>query len=99
VIPSLDADELATLLRRGEEYLRSGDLAAARLVLRRAANAGDPQATFFLGASFDPYVLADLGVIGFAPDPIEARAWYDKAARMGANEALSRINRLARASK
>jgi hypothetical protein len=97
-IPSLDAEELATLMRRGEEYLKTGDIAAARLVLRRAANAGHAQAALALGATFDPVILAELGVLGFPPDPAQARSWYDKAARLGLDEAQRRLERLARAA-
>jgi len=96
-IASLDADEIATLMRRGEEYLKTGDIAAARLVLRRAANAGHAEAALALGATFDPVVLAELGVLGFPPDPTQARSWYDNAARLGLDEAQRRIERLARA--
>jgi TPR repeat protein len=96
-IPSLDAEELATLMRRGEEYLKTGDIAAARLVLRRAANAGHAQAALALGATFDPVILAELGVLGFPPDLAQARSWYDKAARLGLDEAQRRLERLARA--
>jgi hypothetical protein len=95
--PSLDAEELATLIRRGQEFMRTGDIAAARLLFRRAANAGNPQAALALGATFDPVVLGELGVLGFPPDLTQARSWYDKAARLGSTEALRRIETLARA--
>jgi TPR repeat protein len=98
-MPSLDPEELATLIRRGQGYLRTGDIAAARLVLRRAANAGNPQAALALGATFDPLVLADLGVLGFPSDLTQARSWYDKAARLGSAEALRRIETLAHAGQ
>jgi TPR repeat protein len=91
----LDAEEMATLMRRGQEYLRTGDIAAARLVLRRAANAGNSQAALTLGATFDPLVLGQLGAHGFLPDPGQARFWYDKAARLGSTEASRRIELLA----
>jgi hypothetical protein len=96
-IPTLDPEEIAMLMRRGEEFLKTGDIAAARLVLRRAANAGHPQAALGLGATFDPVVLGELGVVGFPPDPAQARSWYDKAARLGLDEAQRRLERLARA--
>jgi len=96
-VPPLDAEEIATLMRRGDEYLKTGDIAAARLVLRRAANAGHAQAALALGATFDPVVLAELRVLGFPPDPAQARSWYDKAARLGLDEAQRRLERLARA--
>jgi hypothetical protein len=95
--PALDPEEIATLMRRGEELLKTGDIAAARLVLRRAANAGHAQAALTMGATFDPVILAELGVLGFPPDPAQARSWYDKAARLGLDEAQRRIERLARA--
>ena len=41
VIQPIDPEELAMLLKRGHDYLKNGDIAAARLVLRRAANAGN----------------------------------------------------------
>jgi hypothetical protein len=93
---SIDAEELATLMRRGQEFLKTGDIAAARLVLRRAATAGHQQAAFTLAATFDPDVLEELGVLGFLPDLAQARLWYDKAARLGSEDALRRIERLAR---
>jgi hypothetical protein len=97
--PSLDADEIATLMRRGQEYLKTGDIAAARLVLRRAANAGNPQAALTLGSTFEPLVLGELGAHGFLPDLAQARFWYDKAARLGSTEASRRIETLARADR
>jgi hypothetical protein len=96
VVQSIDPEELATLLKRGLDYLQSGDIAASRLMLRRAANAGHAQAALALGATFDPYVFSELGVLGFAPDPAQARSWYERAGQLGAPEAARRIERLAR---
>ena len=47
-IRRLDRDEVADLMRRGEAFIASGDLASARLVLQRAAEAGDPRAALTL---------------------------------------------------
>ena len=91
----LDAEEMATLLRRGQEFFRTGDISSARHMLRRAAGGGSAQAALALGATFDPDVLAQLGVIGFEPDPAQARAWYQKAAELGSIEATRRLERLA----
>jgi hypothetical protein len=93
---TLDAEEISTLMRRGQEYLRTGDIAAARLMLRRAANAGNSQAALTLGATFDPLVLGELGAHGFLPDLAQARFWYDRAARLGSIEASRRIEAMAR---
>ncbi len=98
-IQPLDAEEVAVLLRRGKDFLASGDIASARLVLRRAANAGDPQAALSLGSSFDPFVLVELGVLGFAPEPARARAWYQRAKELGSAEAARRLERLSSADK
>lgn len=92
-------DEIATLVRRGFEFMKSGDLVAARLVLQRAANAGHAEAALTLGASYDPGVLAGLGVVGFAADVAQARTWYQKAQELGSAEALRRIEQLALAEK
>src|SRR6185503_17882675 len=56
----LDAGDVDRLVKRGEDYLAQGDIAAARLVLARAAATHDPRATFSLGATYDPAVLRDL---------------------------------------
>ena len=90
----IDPDELATLMRRGEDFLKNGDIASARLILRRAANAGHAQAALALGVTFDPRFLAEQGVLGFPPDVAQARAWYERAAELGSSEAARRLERL-----
>jgi TPR repeat protein len=91
---SIGKDEFETLLRRGAEYMKGGDIAAARLVLRRAASSGNPDAALALGAAYDPYVFGELGVLGFAADAVEARFWYEQAGKFGAREAPQRLDRL-----
>src|SRR6266516_7666345 len=44
----LEQEEVADLMKRGEAFIAVGDLAAARLVLQRAAEGGDPRATMTL---------------------------------------------------
>jgi TPR repeat protein len=80
---------------RGEEYLKAGQIAAARLVLQRAADAHDPRGTLMLGASYDPIILDRLGVLGLAADAETARVWYEKAKEFGSSEAPRRIEMLA----
>ncbi len=92
---ALDRDEIANLLKRGQELATQGDLAGARLLLRRAAEAGDAQAMQALGATYDSTVLTRLKVIGVAPDDARARAWYQRAAAAGAPEAGRRLEQLA----
>jgi TPR repeat protein len=94
-IPHLDPNEIASSLRRGDDLIASGDLAAARLVLRRAANAGDAQAAMMLAGTYDPVILAKRGVHGFVPDVAMARVWYEKAKKFGSAEAPQRLELLA----
>jgi hypothetical protein len=95
----VDPSEVAALLKRGQDYLQNGDIVSARLMLRRAAGAGDPHAALLLGATFDPFVLRDLGVLGFTPDPAQARTWYQRAADAGVPEATRRLERLVKTAR
>jgi hypothetical protein len=95
VLHHLDAAEIASLLKRADSLIASGDVAAARLVLRRAAEAGDGRAAMMLAGTYDPAVLGKLSVRGVVADPAMARNWYEKARRYGASEASSQLERLA----
>jgi hypothetical protein len=95
----VDPEELATLVQRGYEFMKNGDIAAARLVLQRAAKSGHAEAALTLGASYDPGILAGLGVVGVAADVEQARTWYQRALTLGAPEAAHRIEQLALAEK
>ena len=90
----LDQEEIAILLKRGKDLIANGDLAAARLVLQRAANANDAEAALALGATYDPYVLRALKVYGFKADPVMARVWYEKASELGSAAAPRRLEML-----
>jgi hypothetical protein len=87
----LDPEEINTLIRRGEEFIAQGDIAAARLMLKRAAEAGNSRAALALGATYDPDMLRKMGVLGFQPDAAQAREWYEKAASLGSGEASQRL--------
>ena len=87
----LDRDEMTSLVKRGEDFVTSGDLASARLVLRRAAEAGDVHAALALAGTFDPNLISnELGA-----DAATARLWYVRAARLGSVEAPQRLQQLA----
>jgi hypothetical protein len=91
----LSTEEIATLLKRGEELFKTGDLAGARLLLQRAAEAHDPVGALALATTYDPNVLDELGVRGVAGDPTTARLWYEKAKEYGSREAPRRLELLA----
>jgi len=95
----LAADEIATLVKRGKDALGSGDLAAARLLLRRAAEAGNADAAMALGATFDPLVIRRMGAIGAEPDAARARQWYQKAVDLGSTAAAQPLANLDAAAK
>jgi len=86
--------QLAELLARGDEFLRSGDIASARLFYERAADAGDGQAALRMGATFDPTFLANAGLRNLRGDLAKARLWYHRALELGANEAQPHLNNL-----
>jgi hypothetical protein len=95
--PALDPEspEVAALVKRGQELAAAGDIAAARLTLRRAAEAHNAQAALALGATYDPTVLETLGIFGVTPDVAKARSWYEKAREYGSAEAPRRLDLLA----
>jgi TPR repeat protein len=93
-VTPLDRDEVNAMLVRARTFLSSGDVAAARVVLRRAAASDDPQAALALGGTYDPSVLKKLGIISFHADPAQAREWYRKAAALGSADASLRLDQL-----
>jgi hypothetical protein len=95
----LDGDEIATLVKRGKGFLTDGDLASARLLLRRAAEGGSAEAALALGATFDPLVIQRLGAVGAEPDIVRARKWYQKAAELGSTAASQQLAKLTQAGQ
>jgi hypothetical protein len=94
-IHHLDPDAITSLLKRADALIASGDVAAARLVLRRGADARDAHAAMTLAETYDPAFLEKLGVHGFVPDLAMARSWYEKARAFGSAEAPLRLETLA----
>lgn len=90
----LPAEEVARMVTRGKALMDAGDFAAARLLLNRAADAGDAGATFALAATYDPNVLAAKGARGLIGDPGQARALYSRALTAGVADARQRIDAL-----
>jgi TPR repeat protein len=91
---TLDAETLAALMTRAKSLLALGDIAAARLVLERAANAQDASAAFLLAQTYDPAVLGVRDTRSITPDPVMARDWYRKAASFGSADAQQRLTQL-----
>jgi hypothetical protein len=92
---TMSQDDIVLLIKQGEQFIAAGDVVTARIVFQRAAEAGDPNAAVALGATYDPTVLARLGVVGMGADVEKARSWYQKAESLGSPEASRRLKILA----
>ena len=87
--------ENAALMEKGQVLMRSGDIASARLLFQRLANAGIADAALALAATYDPRYLAQHNLIGVAGDEMKAHDWYQRASELGSTEAgriLARID-------
>jgi hypothetical protein len=91
---TLDAGTLAVMMTRAKSLLALGDIAAARLLLERAANAQDATAAFLLAQTYDPAVLGVRDTRSITPDPVIARDWYRKAVSFGSADAQQRLTQL-----
>jgi TPR repeat protein len=87
----MDADELATLMKRAKESLASGDIPVARLLLERAADGQDAGAALMLAQTYDPAVLGTSDVRNITPEPDKAKSWYQRAAQLGSADATRRL--------
>ena len=87
----IDADELATLMKRAKESLAAGDIPVARLLLERAADGQDAGAALMLAQTYDSAVLGTSDVRNITPEPDKARLWYQRAAQLGSADAQRRL--------
>ncbi len=79
---------------RGQQHLKDGDIASARLFFQRAAEVGLAEAALAMGATFDADELQRLKAQGTRADAAEARRWYERASELGNAEAGTRLKRL-----
>lgn len=94
VTSHLNDEEIVTMVKRGKDFLVGGDIVSARLLLRRAADAGSAEAALALGATYDPLVIQRLGAIGLSPNVAQARQWYKQAADFGSTAAIGQLAKL-----
>jgi uncharacterized caspase-like protein len=85
--------EIAQMVKKGAELMAIGDVAAARLMYQRTAEAGEAMGAFALAETYDPLVLAKGDV---RPNVGLAHYWYEKAGELGwpVAERLERLSRL-----
>lgn len=94
ILPSPERERAFGLHAKGKELLEQGNIQPARMLFRRAADAGLAESALALGGTYDPTELAKLKVLGLQPDIAAARQWYDKARQLGSTEAADRLRRL-----
>jgi hypothetical protein len=94
-VRTLTRADIDLLMKQGEQFMAVGDVAAARIVFRRAAEAGDAAAALAMGTTYDPLILKRMGALGVTPDLYQARSWYERAKDFGSSEAPRRIEMLA----
>ena len=90
VVPAIervDAAEAATLMSCGQDFLKAGDIEAARIGFGRLADAGIADGVLALASTYDPRYLAEHNVVGVHGDVAKARALYQRAAELGSTEA------------
>lgn len=78
-----ESDRIEGLMAHGQKMIGVGYLAGARAYYRRAAEAGSGEAALAVGATYDPDIVARMGVQGIKPDRTEAAKWYARAAGLG----------------
>jgi hypothetical protein len=91
---AVDLQQAKALHAQGNQKLASGNVAAARMFYRRAAEAGFADAAFALAATYDPEELGRLKVVGLKSDVPAARQWYERARVLGFKGAEERLVRL-----
>jgi len=75
-------------LDQGDRLFATGNLAAARLLYERAADAGSGQAALRLGETYDPAFLKRIQWLRSVQGDAEvAISWYRRARELGASDA------------
>ena len=94
--PRLDQPMISRLLARGELLLDTGEVEAARTLLREAAEAGSVMAALKLAETYDPGEVRRLGMTDSSADPVQAVRWYERAEALGSEVARDRLVALGR---
>ncbi len=89
--PEMSDDEF---LAQAASMLQSGDVAGARTAYKMVAGRGNVRGAFSLAQTYDPDFLASRRIRGSKPDPSLARRWYEKAAKLGDQQASTRLKEL-----
>ena len=90
----LPAERITALLTRGDAFVRTRDIASARLFYERAADAGNGRAALRMGESFDRAFLDSIGIYRMISDRQLALSWYRRARDLGDTEAAQLLHKL-----
>jgi hypothetical protein len=85
--PQLPSVDTAALVAQGDQFLSKSDVASARQLYQRAAEAGDGSGALRMGMTFDPVFLARWRLRGLRGDRAQAFDWYRRASALGNAEA------------
>jgi TPR repeat protein len=99
LLDAFQHEGIGNLPARAKTFIVAGDIAGSRVLLQRATEANNAEAALMLGATYDPFVLRELKVVGVAADLATARNWYEKAKELGSPDAPRRLEILASAAR
>lgn len=88
---AITVDEIDQAVQTARELLASGDVAGARETLESYRSGSDPRALFALAETYDPAIVKDPSLA----NPAQAKAFYEAAAKAGAQDTAEPLARLA----
>lgn len=92
----LSAEKEQAMLKRAEAFLKTRDVAAARMIYEYLAQKGSGEAAYGMARTYDPAYVEEIGVAGMnAQDVDQAKQWYERAALLGHQEAQDRLKIMA----
>lgn len=84
----------AEMLRDGDRKLAAGNVVEARNLYGKAFGAGLAEGALRIGQSYDPGLIAALGLNHLPPNADLAAYWYGRASQKGSSEAAEAMTRL-----
>jgi TPR repeat protein len=90
----MSGETARSLMQRGQDSLKSGDIVTARMLFSRLAAAGIADAAFAAAQIYDPRYLAAHNVLGVLGDVAKADEFYQRAAQLGSTEAAAHLARI-----
>src|SRR5262249_22092379 len=94
--PQLPSVDTVALVAQGDQFLSKSDVASARLLYQRAAEAGDGRGALRMGMKFDFVFLARWRLRAVRADRSQAISWYRRAGALGNSDAELMQNSLSR---